>query len=92
MTTGPHATTILNDTMQAMWKVVHHFENGEGHQFNPHDQGMPKITIGNDERWLKFIGAPGKGHLLMIVHNPYDFQDSQILYGNEKLFQTGERR
>ena len=92
MGSGPHATTNLNDTMHSMWKVVQHHEHGEGHQFNPYDQGMPNITVGRDERWLMFKALKGIRGLLMIVHNQFDLQDSQILYGNEKIQQTGERR
>ena len=96
MGSGPHATTNLDDTMHAMWKVVYHHEHGEGHQFNPYDRGMPNITIGKDERWLMFRALPrkepGNRGLLMIVHNQFDLQDSQILYGNEKIGQLGQTR
>ena len=79
--------------MLAMWEVVYHHKHGMGYQFNPYNQAMPNITIGEDERWIMFRTKPvQKRTLMMIVHNQFDFQDSQILYGNEKLIQRGERR
>lgn len=79
--------------MLAMWKVVYHQKHGVGYQFNAYDQEMPNFTIGEDERWIMFRTKPLQGRtLMMIVHNQFDFQDSQILYGSEKSFHRGERR
>ena len=89
---GASYSTFLNATMKAMWKVVHHYEFGEGYQFNPYDQAMPNITIGKDRRWIIFKALNGMKRLQMIVHNQFDLQDAVILYSIEKFKQRGEMK
>ena len=79
--------------MLAMWKVVYHQKHGVGYQFNAYDQEMPNFTIGEDERKIIFGTKSYQGRFLrMLVHNRFDLQDSQILYGNEETFHRGEIR
>ena len=88
----PGISDVLNETMHAMWKFVFHNEHGECYQFNSYDQGMPNITLGKDEKRILFKALPGKSDLVMLVHNQFDFQDAQVLYGKEKIMRKGERK
>ena len=88
---GAGFNTMLNNTMNSMWKVVHHQELGEGYQFNPYDQGMPNITMGKDVRRISFKPInPKQRRFMMVVHNQFDFQDALVLYSFETLMEKGE--